>query len=177
MNAKPISKELALELLERFKRYIPVGNKDQCWNYGGSISSKGYGTMSIPSGKRRTKVYKAHRVTYVAFRGEIPVDIDTDHLCRNRRCVNPWHLELVTRRVNILRGTAPAAINACKTHCIRGHEYTPENTITGSDGARRCRICNNASDLALYYRKRRLRRALAEVNQLPLLEDHPGSAE
>ncbi|NED52837.1 HNH endonuclease, partial [Micromonospora aurantiaca] len=64
----------------------------------------------------------------------------TDHLCRNRACVNVTHLEIVTNRINILRGETLQAANAAKTHCIRGHEFTPENTYV-KNGGRDCRTC------------------------------------
>ena len=154
MKTKSISKELALELFERFKRHIPVGPEDQCWNYQGTIG-RGYGKIIIRSGKRKDN-YLAHRVVYSALRGEIPEGLELDHLCRNRRCVNPWHLELVTGRVNTLRGDALSAINARKTHCIGGHAFTPENTrIWG--GQRICRTC----------RREALRRAYARIPRGP----------
>jgi hypothetical protein len=162
LKAKPISKELALELLERFKDRIPVGPKDQCWNYAGSISQAGYGSMYLYTGKR-TIQYLAHRVVYVALRGEIPEGFEPDHTCRNRRCVNPWHIEVVAKRVNVLRGVGPTAINAQKTHCIRGHEFTPENTGWHRKyGGRFCRTCVNASNRESCKRRRRRRAASEE---------------
>src|SRR5688572_21764976 len=72
-------------------------------------------------------VGSAHRLMYVALRGPIPDGLELDHLCRNHACVNPWHMEPVTGRVNKLRGTSPSAVHAAKTHCPKGHAYTPEN--------------------------------------------------
>lgn len=81
-----------------------------------------------------------------------------DHLCGVRRCVNPEHLEAVTHRENLLRGTGFAAVNAAKTHCPHGHEYTPENTYhnPNPNGGRICRTCKRKRDAE------RRRRSLAE---------------
>jgi hypothetical protein len=83
----------------------------------------------------------AHRVLYRLVNGPIPIGAEIDHLCRNRSCVNPDHLEAVSHRENLMRSPiAPAAINARKTHCKYGHEFTQTNTYVSS-GRRRCRLC------------------------------------
>jgi hypothetical protein len=90
----------------------------------------------------RRKLLKAHRVTYALVKGPIPAGLQLDHLCRNTSCVNPNHLEAVTTRENTMRSTGLSALNAKKTHCLRGHEFTPENTyVKRGDGARVCRQC------------------------------------
>lgn len=109
-----------------------------CWLWTAYIEPRGYGVFR-PSGCS-TNV-KAHRWAYEALVGSIPAGLTLDHLCRVRHCVNPTHLEPVTNRENGLRGNTVAAINARKTHCVNGHEFTPENTTTRSDGGRRCQIC------------------------------------
>jgi hypothetical protein len=80
----------------------------------------------------------------VRYVGKIPEGLQIDHLCRVRECANPAHLEAVTCRENLLRGDTVTAHNANKTHCVNGHEYTPENTAITRDGCRRCRICHRA---------------------------------
>lgn len=98
----------------------------------------GYGLTTIDGKSRR-----AHRVTYEMVRGPIPDGLVIDHLCRVRGCINPWHLEAVSNRTNLLRGYGPSAICAKKTHCKRGHELTGDNVyMTGR--RRSCRACRKA---------------------------------
>lgn len=87
----------------------------------------------------------AHRLSYELHKGEIPEGLEIDHLCRNRWCVNPDHLEAVTRRENIMRGDGPkklGELNSKKTHCKHGHPFDKENTRYRPTGGRSCRICN-----------------------------------
>ena len=98
-------------------------------------SSTGYGSLS-----RAGRTLLAHRVAYEQMVGPIPEGLTLDHLCRNRACVNPDHLEPVTMRVNVLRGVGFAGKNARKTHCLRGHAYDAENTRHYGP-RRRCRAC------------------------------------
>jgi hypothetical protein len=100
----------------------------------------GYGALSewIDG---RTRMHYTHRVAYEAVNGPIPGGLVIDHLCRNRLCANPAHLEAVTHRVNLLRGIGVAAKHAAKTACPRGHTYTEENTYRSKEGSRVCRAC------------------------------------
>lgn len=108
-----------------------------CIIWTGAVTSAGYGSLWRGKGTAL-----AHRVVYEEARGPIPAGMTLDHLCRNRRCVNPDHLEPVTNRENILRGTSPSAIHARKTHCPKGHPYDLANTRIRSNGARACRTCD-----------------------------------
>lgn len=108
---------------------------DGCWRFHGGITGAGYGAMSIGGTQ-----FLAHRVMYELIFGPIAPEFHIDHLCRRRECINPDHMELVTPRVNTLRGVGPSARNATKTHCDYGHEFTPENTYAWR-GRRRCRAC------------------------------------
>jgi len=108
-----------------------------CWNWNGWLTLDGYGQCRAPRGSKQM----AHRVAYEMFVGPIPVGLVIDHLCRNRSCVNPAHLEAVTQRENLARGINA---NAVKTHCKRGHEYSKGNTYTYPDGRRDCRTCRQA---------------------------------
>lgn len=113
---------------------------DGCWNWTGSGRGHGYGGFTIGD----DDVY-AHRVSFMLFYGAIPPDRELDHLCRNRRCVNPSHLECVNHRENVLRGLA-GSHNSIKTECVRGHGFTPENTYIKPNGTRQCRACRRSSD-------------------------------
>ena len=87
----------------------------------------------------------AHRLAYQSFYGPIPDGLVIDHLCRNRTCCNPAHLEAVTNRENTLRGVGFPALNDAKTHCPQGHEYAGEKLYVWK-GKRFCRACRRAAD-------------------------------
>lgn len=131
---------------ERF--WSKVDAAGDCWNWMGWRHA-GYGGYY-----RDGRDHRAHRVAYEILVGPIPADLTLDHLCRNRACVNPDHLEPVTQGVNSLRGYGPAAQAARQEDCVNGHPFNGENLRIASDGKRRCRACNRA--------RARQRRALAK---------------
>lgn len=112
-------------------------NDDGCWEWMRGGDSSGYAQVA-PPGKKK-KVY-AHRLAYEAFRKFIPRTMQVDHLCRNSKCVNPWHLEPVTCGENVKR-TVPYVAGSKESACYFGHEFTEENTIQRPYGQRFCKTC------------------------------------
>lgn len=108
-----------------------VDKTDGCWEWKACIHRSGYGQFSV---NRKKKA--AHRVAYEMIIGEIPEGLELDHLCRNRSCVNPAHLEPVTHKENMQRSE-----QATKTHCVRGHAFDADNTQVRNNGKRRCLAC------------------------------------
>lgn len=118
---------------------------DGCWTWTAYATPRAKGCLPYGKFGLDGRVQFAHRVAYTLTRGPVPDGMQLDHLCRNTLCVRPEHLEPVTARVNILRGQSFAPANAAKTHCPKGHEYTPANTMRGnSPTERKCRTCYNA---------------------------------
>lgn len=112
---------------------------DGCWQFTGALTSYGYSQVRLGTGR---PCALGHRVAYEALIGPVPDGLELDHLCRNRACVNPAHLEPVTHQVNLLRGQTINASKAQQTHCVNGHEFTADNTRIYRDGTRRCRACD-----------------------------------
>lgn len=145
----PITRELAESFVKRIMSGV-VKDANGCWIRAVSVNSNGYSHVSRrPNGKRT--YYYAHRIMYVATNGPIPDGYTIDHLCEVRTCCNPAHLQAVPHGDNALRGrNNPYAVNARKTHCIRGHELPPYKR----GGRRRCRKCAAQYQAALYRRKK-----------------------
>lgn len=129
-------------------RYVTVGDPDVCWPFTGCLNPNGYGQFKL--GGRRPN---AHRVAFQAARGEIPAGLVLDHLCRNRACCNPAHLEPVTYSENNRRGNTVNAANAAKTHCSNGHPFDETNTER-IRGRRRCRACRPSERRRAYERRK-----------------------
>ena len=123
-------------LEQHFWSKVGRGDKDRCWPWLAG-KTRGYGRFYI-----RRVGKQAHRIAYELLVGPIPDGLDLDHLCRKHSCVNPRHLEPVTRRENLLRGIGFPAMNAKKLCCPKGH---PLNVIVNDRGymKRRCRVCKN----------------------------------
>ena len=134
-NQYTVNPRTVLERIE--SRCIPIPESG-CWIWEGATDSDGYGHIKVDGIVRRVYV-----VLYELDKGPIPPGLQPDHLCRVKPCINPSHLELVTSRQNTLRGDGPTARNARKTHCKRGHAFTPDNIyrIPCCPDKRQCRTC------------------------------------
>lgn len=132
---------------ERFWRRVT--KTEGCWVWD-KPTNYGYGQFHV--GGRHGKHVMAHRYSYTSMVGPVPEGLELDHLCRNRACVNPAHLEPVTRRENCLRGISPAAIQAAQTECIRGHALSGDNLYTTPKGKRVCKTCRRMHLKALQHR-------------------------
>lgn len=145
-----------MNLAEKFEPRVLRLVPDGCWTIPSLVPDRqGY----LRVGPKRSR---AHRVFYEHHFGPIPSGLTLDHLCRNRACVNPAHLEPVTNRVNILRGESLVAQQARQTHCVNDHPLSGENLWINSRGFRQCRECRRVQARA--YKKRhpdRLRTANA----------------
>lgn len=142
MHAKRRSKygshDLPYELTPAGRFFAKVDKTGDCWLWTGCLTHGGYGQLTSENRK-----WSAHRFAYSLLVGPIPEGLDLDHLCRVRNCVNPAHLEPVTRAENLHRGFGTGfQVNASKTHCAQGHPYDEANTIYSKRG-RICRTCRN----------------------------------
>ena len=137
----------------RFWKRVALEGDYECWMWIGARRAAGYGQFW----DGRTMA-GAHRVAFANLRGPIPAGLELDHLCRNRWCVNPDHLEPVTHQENMYRSDAGehlAAANLAKTHCPQGHAYDERNTyVMPSTGSRFCRECARLYQSAVRDRRR-----------------------
>ena len=117
--------------------WMKVQKTDTCWLWTAACNQGGYGRFLCDG-----KLVQAHRWAYEQVKGPIPEGLDLDHLCRVRNCVNPNHLEPVTRRQNLMRGEHTYAKLHRAGHCKRGHPFNKQNTYICKQGKRHCRICN-----------------------------------
>lgn len=136
-------KRLALGMDPVARFWSKVEKTEGCWTWLGTMHPDGYGRFWAEG-----RQHWAHRWAYELEVGPIPSGLVIDHLCRNRACVNPEHLEPVTNIENVLRGESASARAARREKCIRGHRYDEENTYIDSRGVRSCRSCRRERDRA-----------------------------
>jgi hypothetical protein len=113
------------------------GYETPCWIWQGFLDRNGYGIVWLNTRRRA-----AHIVLYEREIGPIPVGLELDHLCRNRSCICPRHVEPVTHAENLRRGHAPNMIARRENRCSRGHLFDAKNTLIRANGRKMCRACH-----------------------------------
>lgn len=143
----------SIPALVRFQAKVQIDPQTGCWAWTGAKVSTGYGSFRVKTKRHQL----AHRFAYEQFRGPIPDGKMIDHLCRNRGCVNPAHLEPVTNQENCIRGTGPELTSNRhreKLYCVRGHPLFGENMRRDMKGHRVCRECMRLHSRAFKAKKR-----------------------
>ena len=130
-----------------------VDASGDCWEWTASTRGAGYGQF----GWTPYRIIEAHRAAWELLIGPIPDGMVIDHLCENKICVNPDHLQVTTRAHNSMRsGRSVAAINAAKTHCSQGHPFHGKNLRINIEGRRRCKTCDRAVNRRAYWKRKEL---------------------
>lgn len=150
---------------ERFRsRYVVTDSG--CWRWQWQINSFGYAIIGY-----KGKQICAHVLSYLLHKGEIPEGFDVDHLCSNKACVNPDHLEAVTHQVNVARGS----LKKRQSHCHRGHLLEGDNLGSSKNNLRYCKQCNRDKATAYYDKVRKGRKFKDQLTHCP--KGHPYSGE
>lgn len=134
--------------IDRFWRHVKIDPASKCWNWTASVNFDGYPQSIVGSRTDNTRrTVRLSRFFYEYYKKKIAKGMEIDHLCRNRRCVNPDHLEAVTHQENVNRAdkSLMGLHNKNKTHCRNGHAYDDDNTYYTKQGHRQCRICKAAA--------------------------------
>lgn len=144
--------------------WTKVAFSDECWEWKGAVgggATGGYGNFRYTPPGGQSRVMAAHRFAWLDIYGQLPVGLDPDHLCRNRLCVRPDHIEWVTHQENVRRGMlgeVQRKRQSGKTHCPRGHPYSGENLYDHPkpDGSphRRCKECTRILGRERYQKKK-----------------------
>jgi hypothetical protein len=138
---------------------------DGCWMWTGYRQNNGYGAIRI--GGRTGRSVLAHRFVFEFFRYPIPAGFEIHHRCRNRGCVNPFHLQAVTHRDNLLKDDTLAARHAAAQFCPHWHKYDTANTIMSKTGSRKCRTCQKKWHSNWASRNRRKSKSVPVKKPLP----------
>lgn len=139
-----------MRIKDNFSKAYDIDKDTGCWNWNRSLLQNGYG--QVWDGERRVT---AHSLSYRIYVGDIVDNNVVDHICRNRKCVNPKHLRQITSAKNVLIGEGVTALNARKTHCVNGHEFTEKNTyiVKKRNNGRYCKQCRYQHHLNFKKRK------------------------
>lgn len=131
--------------LRRLQKRTLIDDQSGCWLWRGASYPSGYGQMTFFK-----QHIAAHRLSYMAHKGRIPMGLVLDHLCRARACVNPEHLEPVTQQENLSRGIGISTQHARRTHCNHGHPFDGGNVGISDEGYRYCMECKRIQARARY---------------------------
>lgn len=142
-----------MSVMDRIRERTSVDPETGCWEWLGAATVTGYGRMMVTREHKTHRSTLVHRAAYEELVGPIPEGLQLDHLCKNTMCCNPDHLEPVTHLENLLRSDTPSNTFREATHCIHGHEFTPENTYR-TDRGRYCRACRRRRNQESDARKR-----------------------
>jgi hypothetical protein len=152
---KPLAERL-------WPKVVRPADVSACWEWAGARMRNGYRVIGGPGG-RQGRTLLAHRAVWELLNGPVPVGKELDHLCRNRGCVNPDHLEPVARRENWLRGESPSARVVRTAICKQGHPLGDGNVYLHRNGGRLCLICYRATRARGQRRYRARQRAKAAL--------------
>lgn len=143
-TARPAAERFAEKVNTAGPWPLRKGAPGRCHIWTGALNAHGYGRFRDDTGRKTM----THRWAWEQANGPISEGLVCDHVCRNRACANPEHIEPVTSQVNTLRGVTIAAANAAKTECVNGHQFTDETTIVRAGGYRQCRVCHRVNSRA-----------------------------
>ena len=127
-----------------------VEKTDNCWSWTAATDKDGYGVWSVRL-QGKPKQFRAHRLSYYLAGNDLDEKLTIDHLCKNKACLRPSHLEQVSIRENIKRSSS---FNGLKTRCKNGHPFSDDNTYVYNSRKRNCRKCHAASEMARYYARK-----------------------
>lgn len=143
--------------IEVSRFWAKVDKSEACWLWTASVGNHGYGQMGA-----RGTVMLAHRISYLLAHGSIPDGFTVDHICHNKRCVNPAHLEAVTLEENVKRAWAAGRYGHSPDVCAHGHPRTPDNWRRKADGSHYCRVCHRDRQRRQRFLKLQAAKAAAE---------------